>query len=91
MLRRDNPDAPPGAVFTDLELEFLDSSAPNAERGAALNLDFYMIRVARLGDYLARRRDAPPGTIILWRGFARLADLVAGFTAARMQQTTICG
>jgi hypothetical protein len=49
MLRRDNPGAPPGAVFTDLELEFLDSSAPNAEPGATRNLDFYMIRVARLG------------------------------------------
>jgi hypothetical protein len=80
MLRRGNPDAAPEAVFTDVELEFLDRSAPDAGPGDTRNLDFYMIRVARLGGYLARRHDAPPGATVMWRGLSRLADLIEGYT-----------
>ena len=90
MLRRGHPEASPGAVFTALELEFLDRPAPAANPGVTRNLDFYMTRVARLGGYLARRHDAPPGAIVIWRGFARLVDLVDGYTAGKGRQTT-CG
>ena len=83
MLRRGNPDASPDAVFPDVDLEFRDRSSLNAEPPAARNLDFYMIRVARLGGYLARRHDAPPGATVLWRGFTRLADLVEGFVVEK--------
>jgi hypothetical protein len=83
MLRRDNPDAAPDAVFTNVELEFLNRSAPDAEPGAKRNLDFYMIRVARLGGYLARGSDAPPGATVMWRGFTRLADLIEGYTVGK--------
>ena len=83
MLRRGNPDASPDAVFTVVELEFLDRSSPNAEPASARNLDFYMIRVVRLGGYLGRRHDAPPGATVLWRRFPRLADLVERFVAGK--------
>jgi hypothetical protein len=89
MLRRGHPQASPGAVFTALELEFLDRSALTAAPGVTRNLDFYMTRVARLGGYLARRHDAPPGVIVMWRGFARLVDLVDGYAAGKGSQT--CG
>ncbi len=87
MLRRGDPDAAPGAVFTDLEIEFLDASRSDAGQGVARNLDFYMMRVARLGGYLARRHDAPPGATVLWRGFSRLADLAEGFATGKTEQT----
>ncbi|MBP7002265.1 MAG: hypothetical protein KBB57_12090 [Amaricoccus sp.] len=48
-----------------------------------------MMRVARLGGYLARRNDAPPGTTIMWRGFSRLADLVDGFAIRKGQETPV--
>jgi len=83
MLRRGNPNAAPKAVFTDVELEYLDRSVPDAQLGVTRNLDFYMIRVARLGGYLARRSDAPPGAIVMWRGFSRLADLIEGYTVGK--------
>jgi hypothetical protein len=41
-----------------------------------------VIWVAKLGGYLARRSDAPPGTITLWRGWKRLADLTEGWNLA---------
>jgi hypothetical protein len=90
MLRRGDPDAAPSAVFTDVEIEFLNSSSPDTEPGVPRNLDFYMIRIARLGGYLARRHDAPPGTTIMWRGFSRLADLIEGYTVGRGNQSP-CG
>jgi hypothetical protein len=37
---------------------------------------------AKLGGYLARKRDGPPGVKTLWRGWRRLADLVAGYRLA---------
>jgi hypothetical protein len=38
--------------------------------------------IARLGGYLARKNDGPPGTITLWRGWKRLADLTVGWNLA---------
>lgn len=41
-----------------------------------------VIWIARLGGYLARKNDGPPGTITLWRGWKRLADLTDGWNLA---------
>lgn len=41
-----------------------------------------VIWVAKLGGYLARKSDGPPGTITLWRGWKRLADLTEGWNLA---------
>jgi transposase-like protein len=38
---------------------------------------------ARLGGYLDRNSDPPPGTTVIWRGFTRLSDLGEGFRAAK--------
>jgi hypothetical protein len=48
-----------------------------------------VIWIARLGGFLARKRDGFPGTITLWRGWKRLADLTEGWTLA--SQTDTCG
>jgi len=41
-----------------------------------------VIWIARLGGFLARKGDGPPGTITLWRGWKRLADLTEGWNLA---------
>jgi len=41
-----------------------------------------VIWVAKLGGYLARKSDGPPGTITLWRGWKRLTDLTEGWNLA---------
>lgn len=38
----------------------------------------FLIRTARLGGYLARAGDSPPGNTVLWRG-VRLTDIELGF------------
>lgn len=38
--------------------------------------------IAKLGGYLDRTCDGPPGTMVLWRGWKRLSDLTAGWNLA---------
>jgi hypothetical protein len=42
-----------------------------------------IIKVARLGGYLALTNDPLPGNIVMWRGLSRLTDIVMGFEAAK--------
>ena len=91
MLRRAEPTGAPAAIFADTELAMLERTTPALKPGQTRDLDFYLTAVARLGGYLARRHDPPPGTIILWRGFSRLADLVIGFEAALRPNDKTCG
>jgi hypothetical protein len=34
-----------------------------------------LIQLARLGGYLNRASDAPPGNTVIWRGMSRLTDI----------------
>jgi len=90
MVRRGNPEAPPSTVFTHKEIEFLDRLETTTNRDKADNLDSYIIKVARLGGYLDRKNDPPPGAAIMWRGTARLADLLESFAMAQ-QGISTCG
>jgi hypothetical protein len=91
MLRRQFPAASPAAVFTETERILLDRATPENRQNASRDLAYYMTAVARLGGYLDRARDAPPGTTVIWRGFSRLADLVEGFQAAKPNPPMTCG
>ena len=42
-------------------------------------LSDYLVELARLGGYLARANDPPPGNLVMWRGMRRLADMQIGF------------
>ncbi|MFZ2654597.1 MAG: IS4 family transposase [Victivallales bacterium] len=48
-----------------------------------------VVWIARLGGFLARKGDGYPGTITLWRGWKRLADLTEGWSLAIQADT--CG
>jgi hypothetical protein len=39
-------------------------------------LSHYLIKIARLGGYLARKND--PGNMVMWRGLSRLTDIALG-------------
>ena len=43
-------------------------------------LSLYLTKIARLGAYLARAKDPPPGNIVMWRGLSRLNDITLGAT-----------
>ncbi|WP_424988938.1 IS4/Tn5 family transposase DNA-binding protein [Microbulbifer sp. S227A] len=90
MLSRKAPATDPAAVFTEDERNLLDQAAPDRKRQAPRDLQFYVRAVARLGGYLDRASDAPPGTTVIWRGFSRLADLVEGARLTKPPADT-CG
>jgi hypothetical protein len=80
MINRSAPEASPELVFTDLELRILDrlvKNKPSADRGQP-TLAHYLIKLARLGGYLARNSDPPPGNETIWRGLTRLVDIQLG-------------
>ena len=39
-----------------------------------------LTKIARLGGYLARANDPPPGNTVMWRGLSRLTDIELGAT-----------
>jgi len=81
MMNRVVPTASPLLARTSLETRLLDMLIQEKGREAhqARNLSSYLIKVARLGGYLARRKDAPPGNTVMWRGLSRLTDIELGY------------
>ena len=45
---------------------------------AEKSLSHYLLKIACLGGYLARAHDRPPGNTVMWRGWARLMDIMLG-------------
>jgi hypothetical protein len=71
----------PLVVFTTLELRLLDQLVkdPGDAQGKP-SLARYLSKLARLGGYLGRKRDPPPGNLVMWRGLSRLTDIELGFS-----------
>lgn len=84
MINRYSPNASAQLAFTKEEIGLLDKMVKKkpSEEGQSKNLSYYLIKVAQLGGYLARKSDPPPGNIVMWRGFSRLADIAIGFSLA---------
>ena len=82
MLNRTRPNLEPALVLTGLETKILDRLIPDstADPPAARTLSLYLIKIARLGGYLDRAKDPPPGNIVMWRGLSRLTDIALGAT-----------
>jgi len=43
---------------------------------------YCLTQLARLGGYLNRSSDGPPGNTVMWRGMARLTDIALGYELA---------
>ena len=82
MLNRAEPDLEPALVLTDMETTLLDRLIPDPTHNlpAPRTLSLYLTKIARLGGYLARAKDPPPGNIVMWRGLTRLNDITLGAT-----------
>lgn len=82
-LNRVSPELPAGLVFTETEMKLLEHLEPMKDNRESRTVGDFLIRLAKLGGYLGRSRDAPPGNMVLWRGIARLTDIHLGFCLAR--------
>jgi hypothetical protein len=80
MINRSVPDAEPGLALTKVETKLLDQLVPDKDNRSPRpkTLSIYLTKVARLGGYLTRASDPPPGNTVMWRGISRLADIKLG-------------
>src|SRR5271170_4658348 len=80
MLNRSAPDAPPDLALTEAEIGLLDHLMKDKDQKPRRRktLSHYLTKIARLGGYLARTNDPPPGNTVMWRGLSRLTDIELG-------------
>jgi hypothetical protein len=86
LLSREVPELPCAVFFDAWEvtvLEALQEQRTKAPLPRPLTLAEAVTAVARLGGYLARRSDPPPGSTVMWRGLIRLGGMVEGYRLAR--------
>jgi hypothetical protein len=79
MTSRVTPTAPPKVAFTPAEVAVLDRAAGGSPPPSERTMSHYLWELAKLGGYLGRTKDSPPGNLVVWRGLTRLADLCLGF------------
>jgi transposase-like protein len=82
MLNRSDPDAPPDLALTEAEIGLLDHLMKDRDQRLLRRktISHYLTKIARLGGYLARANDPPPGNTVMWRGMSRLTDIELGAT-----------
>lgn len=80
MLNRSAPDAMPTLALTEIEIAVIDRLVNDKPQARPKTLSHYLTKIARLGGYLARANDPPPGNTVMWRGLSRLTDIALGAT-----------
>ena len=84
MINRAAPAASPKLALTDDEIALIDHLAASRKKILmGRTLSDYLTQIARLGGYLARAHDPPPGNIVIWRGWSRLMDIKIGANTVR--------
>jgi hypothetical protein len=79
MMARNAPTIAATSVFTKTEIALLDAHATGPPKTSCEpTLASHLIKLAKLGGYLARTHDPPPGNMVIWRGWRRLNDMLIG-------------
>ncbi len=91
LIARSKPDTPCSSVLSPDEMKVLLLKTNKNKKIQNHNptIAEATVAIARLGGFLARKNDGYPGSLVLWRGWKRLQDLVDGFSLARGRKT--CG
>lgn len=91
LIARTNPSLPCSDFLSELEWTALmvKSSGKGSRPATPPSIADVLIEIAKLGGYLARKMDGPPGTLVLWRGWKRLMDITEGWALAL--RLNICG
>ncbi len=84
LIARTDPATPCSTLLADHEWKvlFLKANKNKTIPKKLPSIGNVVIWIAKLGGYLARKSDGPPGTMTLWRGWKRLADLSEGWNLA---------
>jgi hypothetical protein len=84
LMARIGPKTSCSTILTDQEWKvlFLHTNNRKTLPKKPPSIGIVVVWIAKLGGYLARKSDGPPGTITLWRGWKRLTDLTEGLKLA---------
>lgn len=78
--QRTQPESPAESVLNAVQIQVLKAKSPRPPK--TLTVGWAVETIARLGGYLEHRRKTPIGIQVLWRGWAKLHDLVEGWQLA---------
>ena len=78
MVTRSASKMPAKSALTDIEIALLDHLVRDKAHARSKKISDYLIKIAKLGGYLARASDPPPGNMVMWRGLVRLTDIELG-------------
>jgi len=79
-LQRTQPQMPAQAALNSAQIEVLKAKSSRVPK--SLTIKWAVEAIARLGGYLEHRRKTPIGIQVLWRGWAKLQNLVEGWELA---------
>ncbi|MEM9092850.1 MAG: IS4 family transposase [Cyanobacteria bacterium P01_F01_bin.53] len=79
-LKRTQPQMPAETVLSPVQIQVLKAKAARLPK--TLTVQWAVESIARLGGYLEHRRKTPIGIQVLWKGWAKLQDLVEGWQLA---------
>ncbi len=82
LLGREVPDLPAEVLFSDIEIEVLQRHALKKKQKKPSSLGDAVILLGRLGGYLGRGKDPPPGHEVIWKGYSQLQTMCMGFLLA---------
>lgn len=72
------PDDPATSVASPQEIAMVAAASKKPLSPTTMTVREFVRGVARLGGFLDRRRDGPPGWKTLWRGYQRLQAMIEG-------------
>jgi hypothetical protein len=79
LLGRETPELPAEVLFSDIELRTLKAYAKKRGLTPPVLLGEAVRLVAKIGGYLGRNNDPPPGHQLLWQGYTEFQFMCAGF------------
>ena len=83
LLGRETPGLPADVLFSDVELQTLRAFAKNKGLKPPVLLGEAVRLVAKIGGYLGRNSDPPPGHQLIWYGYAALQLMSFGYELKR--------
>jgi len=79
LLGRETPDLPAEVLFSDVELQTLRAYAKKKALSPPVLLGEAVRLIAKIGGYLGRNNDPPPGHQLLWQGYREFQFMCMGF------------
>ncbi len=79
LMGRETPELPAEVLFSDIEIRTLRAFAKKKRMTLPSQLGEAVHLVAKIGGYLGRNNDPPPGHQLLWQGYTEFQFMCLGF------------